>query len=1410
VDKIDKFKIKNQDLTDSFMPGREKVFGAILGAAKQHAKSKDNRDQLRSLLEGGTMAAMDTGKVEMRKAPGAKKAEEALSTAADFIPFVGAGKSAMQGDYGSAALQAGMDVAGGPLLKGAAALGGKAIPALAGIFIGPKSKLWDKGAAKQFMQLEKAGTAPEEIWRQTGTFRSPDGILRQEINDAPSRLRRERVMDLEAEHKRIRNLANAEADRLREAVKRGEMSEEEMNAEWEKIRWPLLDQQAETAVEYQKASDLAMPGELRGGRFPTLERTLYHPEAFEAYPKLKYLRTEYKVDPSMGSPEGGLAYTRGQTSWTRQDPWKMFSYGRSTPETRNIMLHEMQHGIQHLENMGLGGNPDKEWGMLPSQMHPTDYVRQLEQSRKMLMNEQEALRQQIPSGGFNSSLDMAGLPNPILARHVALTGRINDLDKTIESLRGGDVFPLYKRMAGEAEARAVQARMNMTPEERLAKFPLESYDVPVDQLVVRTEPYAKGGEVHMARGGDIKALINAVRALDLPPAAASQRTQIPGTEPTYRKAKEILDREMPGGRTLDYGSGLGIGSRVLGSESFEPFPREGVAPTYTRAEDIPSDAFHRLVNLNMLNVVPRDVRDAAVENIGRVMRPGGMGLVTTRGKDVMKASGELGPEPNSMITSIGTYQKGFTPEELREYLQYILGNKYDIGRLNLGPAGAVVRKKGMKEGGEVHAANGLPLTFAYDKPDPDALQNWMRENQFGKVDIPAPYKVKPEEVTVARAMRTPAPEMSAKDKLRTLLQEGVKQGKKEVKTLGDPNAVTDLVNRGLIANNPVSGAIDLVNMGLEPFGLGSEMPIGGSAHVQKLMKDYGFTKQERPLLETGLALASPFMPAAAKATEGMTAGLAIKPVGGQWLSGNRGPKSVGEFRARDDAINLSPESIQRKRDITDAHRRAYEAEPTETNRRLMETSRAVLEGAERHAAVNNWIDSNLQNYLRKQMGTPDDPVLKLAEEGVLHMPHRDVPLMSDVSRAREIAGFPALGTATTDLGRMWENLTDAQIASINAGTLRDPKAMREIFDQRMAMDQNLRGNRVPGQPETLEEKSRAWDWGSAPAIVQSIREKNPWLEKLNPDEMVYRMRNRGDLGETLGVDHIIDVLREDMTTGRIRPEQLSKMSMEQAVRRTAAYDAERAAAMAKADEVAAVNLTPHRDYQNGFRMVQLDKPGQFAKESDRMGHSVRGYEPPINHPEWIESSGNRGSPYYNHGGWEAIKSGQAQVLSFRDSKNAPHATLEIEKPGLTYQEMKKIIDGYDMDESAKMERLFQLGYVDEAGNVLPDQPNSITQIKGKVNQKVNEDYWPFLQRYVRESGADVERDLDKIGMFDITGYAARTPDIPKYVTESEFDRWRSTGKFTPDSHFSDPEFASQGMKRGGRVKSGALSSVEKR
>ena len=82
-----------------------------------------------------------------------------------------------------------------------------------------------------------------------------------------------------------------------------------------------------------------------------------------------------------------------------------------------------------------------------------------------------------------------------------------------------------------------------------------------------------------------------------------------------------------------------------------------------------------------------------VKHIGRTMEPGGLGVLTTRGADVMKAHGRPGPEPMSMITSRDTYQKGFTKQELEDYLRYMLGQGYDINKLNLGPAGALIKKK---------------------------------------------------------------------------------------------------------------------------------------------------------------------------------------------------------------------------------------------------------------------------------------------------------------------------------------------------------------------------------------------------------------------------------------------------------------------------------------------------------------------------------------------------------------------------------------------------------------------------------------------------------------------------------------------------------------------------------------------
>ena len=197
----------------------------------------------------------------------------------------------------------------------------------------------------------------------------------------------------------------------------------------------------------------------------------------------------------------------------------------------------------------------------------------------------------------------------------------------------------------------------------------------------------------------------ALKDLILPPAANAARTQIIGTLPTYEKAGQLLQARGAAGRGLDFGAGLGEGVKKLPGQwdTYEPFAQKW-SPTYSDLSQIPPEMYGQLTNLNVLNVVPREVRDEIVQGIGKSLQPGGLGVITTRGRDVMSATGRPGPEPMSMITSRDTYQKGFTNPELQDYMRYILGDRFSIEPARLGPAGAMIRKKA--EGGLACLAGG--------------------------------------------------------------------------------------------------------------------------------------------------------------------------------------------------------------------------------------------------------------------------------------------------------------------------------------------------------------------------------------------------------------------------------------------------------------------------------------------------------------------------------------------------------------------------------------------------------------------------------------------------------------------------------------------------------------------------------
>jgi hypothetical protein len=236
-----------------------------------------------------------------------------------FIPVTGdvqsgilAAQDVKKGNYGSAALNA---VGLLPF-----------VPSFAGTFIGKGSKVWDAVKADEAVKLEKAGVAPEEIWKQTGTVRGVDGKLRQEISDAkssvaafPKDLNTANLTDILV-HK---ELQQAYPDLSQVKVSKGSSSYYAPNLNQVKIgqfQNKLIDEKKynkELNKLYKEAESLEKKG-------------LLTPEKdFELNEKLNFIDNKYS------NGEYGL--------FLEKQP----------------LLHETQHIIQNKEGFAKGGSPEE-------------------------------------------------------------------------------------------------------------------------------------------------------------------------------------------------------------------------------------------------------------------------------------------------------------------------------------------------------------------------------------------------------------------------------------------------------------------------------------------------------------------------------------------------------------------------------------------------------------------------------------------------------------------------------------------------------------------------------------------------------------------------------------------------------------------------------------------------------------------------------------------------------------------------------------------------------------------------------------------------------------------------------------------------------------------------------------------
>ena len=238
----------------------------------------------------------------------------------------------------------------------------------------------------------------------------------------------------------------------------------------------------------QEISDLGAKGvytHLPPSEERLAQMVLEHPELFEAYPDLAKIQQFGLREPKA---RGSYEVTHIQT----EDGPKVLGEalvvrGPDEEAVASTALHEMQHAIQRREGFQRGSNPaefkDKK---IPANLRDVVFSRSMREmaiAKKMRelgypVAEGKVLNLNRPD--TFKKVEKYAESDEQLGRLVAEWQQANDKLKKYP-----DKYTQYARTAGEVEARAVEARRKMTPEERRAIFPLKSYDVPPQDVIVR-------------------------------------------------------------------------------------------------------------------------------------------------------------------------------------------------------------------------------------------------------------------------------------------------------------------------------------------------------------------------------------------------------------------------------------------------------------------------------------------------------------------------------------------------------------------------------------------------------------------------------------------------------------------------------------------------------------------------------------------------------------------------------------------------------------------------------------------------------------------------------------------------------------------------------------------------------------
>jgi hypothetical protein len=372
------------------------------------------------------------------------------------------------------------------------------------IFIGEKAKGWNPELNAKAVEMEKAGATPREIWSQTMNWKGPEGKWRQEIDDSRA------VLDMA-------KLPANETIKVHEAL-----THDPLYANYPGTQYYELG--------YEKQPNVRGSFNKSQSRFTTGGAgTLFDPEAAKSTLLHEIQHgIQSKEDFAMGGNPDQMQTILNEMRKQELEPlakgesnWK-FAANQLGRASNNLYMHKLNN-LSQSENIRprqLTGLADfyeysnqirSEYGPMPKRAGPerdswirnaANYIKEKNIEKKPYLANYENTDPKKQQSIYRSASRVMDKFGPDAFKWRETVAKY----KTIAELTPVEK---YMRSAGEAEARATQARMNLSMEERRALFPEESYDRPVKDLITynRETLLKKIGQAEMNEPTDIFSIL---------------------------------------------------------------------------------------------------------------------------------------------------------------------------------------------------------------------------------------------------------------------------------------------------------------------------------------------------------------------------------------------------------------------------------------------------------------------------------------------------------------------------------------------------------------------------------------------------------------------------------------------------------------------------------------------------------------------------------------------------------------------------------------------------------------------------------------------------------------------------------------------------------------------------------------